>query len=147
MKNPMIISVLCALAWGTWPVLANLSKTSSTYITLIVSTVTALAVIAYFGFKGTLTAEIGQSLQSKPLGALMLPFAAGLLNVIGMILYGVLLSSNSGFDVTKYVTITTALLPAVTMIVGFLLIGQELSMQKVLGLSIIIFGIFVLNKA
>ncbi len=147
MKNPLILASLCALAWGTWPILANASKASSVYITSIVCAVTAVCAIAFYLLKGTFYSEISLVLNSGTNKMLFLPVLAGVLNVVGMIFYGMLLSSNSGFEVTKYVPISTALLPIVALVTGWLILSEPISTQKIIGILLATLGIYFINKS
>lgn len=72
---------------------------------------------------------------------------AGILNAIGMITYSYLLSSNSGFDVSKYVVMISALMPVGTVLFAWIILGEHISMQKILSILIIVSGVYFLQKS
>lgn len=145
MKNPLLMSLICALMWGVWPILTNISKASSSYISIMLGASTMFFVTVYFLFQSQLSTSIGEAYIGGT-KTFWLPVLAGLMNAVGIIVYGVMLSSHSGFDATKYIAITTAILPAIATISGVLFLDYKIDANKIIGLALACVGIYFLNK-
>lgn len=143
MKNPLILATLCGVVWGLWPVLARYSKVSPALITVFVVASTAIVSIGWIIYKGELNIN---TVGNSPANGILLVLLCGTINAIGMIAYGFLLSSSSGFDVSKYGTIATALIPFFMFIMSWLILKEPISTIKVLGMAMIIGGIYFLQK-
>ncbi len=148
MKSPLITALLVAAMFGIWPVFVRMSKASPTYINMMVSLFTLIIVWMYFSLKGNSFGEIQRTIGTSDTLQIYLPILAGVLNAVGIILYGQLLSSSSiGVDVTKYVPIATGALPVFTVIAGsFFLLGEEITWQKIIGVVSIAFGVYILGR-
>jgi len=72
---------------------------------------------------------------------------AGILNGIGMVTYSYLLSSGSGFDISKYVVMISSLMPVGTVLFAWIILGEHISMQKILSIVIIVVGVYFLQKS
>lgn len=144
----MITALLIAAMFGIWPVFARMSKASPAYINMMVSLFTLIIVWAYFAIKGNSFGEIQRTIGTSDSIQIYLPILAGILNAIGIILYGQLLSSSSiGLDVTKYVPISTGAMPVFTIIAGyFLLSSEQITWQKIVGVASIAFGVYILGR-
>lgn len=140
------MSFVCALVWGIWPVLTNVSKASASYISMMLSVSTAVFIVVYILFRSEVYVSISDAYSAPEQKTFWLPVLAGMLNAVGIILYSMLLSKDSGFDASKYVIIVTALLPVIVLITSYLLIGTQISYQKIIGILFICFGIYYINK-
>ena len=141
MKNPLFISFICAAMWGIWPTLAKISKMSPSVISVSLAVFTALSVILWLTFKKEMAFT---EVTSR---GMILVIICGMLNATGMILYGKLLSSHSGFDVSKYVGICTGLLPVFSLIVSWLILHENMTLQKIGGVALIFLGVYFLSTS
>lgn len=143
----MIMAITCSLVWGIWPILSAYSKASANYINLAISCITALFIIfALFFERQFISTTSSAIVPVEDPKMFWLPIVGGVLNGIGILLYGILLSKDSGFDSTKYVVIVTACLPAVAAVTGYFLLGWEITWQKVLGILMVITGVYMINR-
>jgi uncharacterized membrane protein len=76
----------------------------------------------------------------------MIIILAGIINGIGMIAYSLLLSSNSGFDISKYVVMISCLMPVGTTLFAWIILGEQVSAQKIISIVIIVAGVYLLQK-
>lgn len=143
MKNPLIMSLICALVWGLWPILANYSKASSVYISIVLTITTSIFSVVYFYARGENLLYVGENPDIK---MFLLPMIAGILNGVGMVFYSQILSGGAGLNITKYVVIVTALIPVVTVVAGYFLLENKISKENILGLVLVLFGIYFVNK-
>ncbi len=142
MKNPLLLSIICALSFS-WPVIAKASKVQPALITLIICITTAIGAMGWWYFKSK------SDFVSPPIPIRGLTFVivAGLLNSIGMVAYGFLVSSNLGVDVSIYVPITSALIILSTVLLSHFLLGEHITVQKIAGIAFLYGGIYLLQKS
>lgn len=141
MQNPLSLTILCVIVWSIWPSLAKLSKLPPSTITFFVCVVTALTAIIYMYFKNDIHLSNGSTTKG-----LMIIILAGIINGIGMIAYSSLLSSNSGFDISKYVVMISCLMPVGTTLFAWIILGEQVSIQKIISIVIIVAGVYLLQK-
>ena len=142
MQNPLHLTLICILVWCIWPSLAKLSKLPPATITLFICIVTALVAVIFMYIKNDI--QLSNGVTTRGVTIIVL---AGILNAIGMITYSYLLSSNSGFDVSKYVVMISALMPVGTVLFAWIILGEHISMQKILSILIIVSGVYFLQKS
>lgn len=144
--KPLLMSFICALVWGVWPILTSMSKASASYISMTLSVSTAVFIVTYFLFRSEVYTSISVAYNAPDQKTFWLPILAGILNAIGIVLYSMLLSKDSGLDPSKYVVIVTALLPVVVLVTAYLLIGTQVSWQKIFGIVLVCASIYYVNK-
>lgn len=141
MQNPLSLTIVCVIVWSIWPSLAKVSKLPPSTITFFVCVVTALTAVAYMYFKNDIHLSNGST--TKGIAVIIL---AGIINGIGMITYSSLLSSNSGFDISKYVVMISCLMPVGTTLFAWIILGEQVSTQKIISIVIIVAGVYLLQK-
>lgn len=117
-------------------------QTTPATITLFICIVTALVAVIFMYIKNDI--QLSNGVTTRGVTIIVL---AGILNAIGMITYSYLLSSNSGFDVSKYVVMISALMPVGTVLFAWIILGEHISMQKILSILIIVSGVYFLQKS
>lgn len=141
MQNPLTLTLTCVIVWSIWPNLAKVSKLQPATITFFICVVTALTAVVYMYLKKDIQISTG----ATPKGLTIIILAA-ILNGIGMVTYSSLLSSNSGFDISKYVVMISCLMPVATTLFAWIILKEHISMQKVFSIVIIISGVYLLQK-
>lgn len=139
MNNPLLLSTLSGFFFGVWPLVAANSKIPGALLTVLVSIGTTLTV--YLGQTKAVSTNIGNITVSG--GALLL--ALGVLNGIGIILYGKVLTMPTG-NTSSYVAMTFVVMTLVTVMAG-LFYGESLNLNKVIGAVLAIGAMWFLNKA
>lgn len=142
MNNPLGLTIICVLVWCIWPSLAKVSKLQPATITISICIVTAVTAVVMLYILGK--PNFSQSLTTKGTAIIIL---AGILNGIGMVMYSYLLSSGSGFDISKYVVMISSLMPVGTVLFAWIILGEHISMQKILSIVIIVVGVYFLQKS
>lgn len=142
MQNPLSLTLICVLVWCIWPSLAKMSKLQPSTITFFICVVTALTALVLMYAKKDI--QLSNGATTKGITIIIL---AGILNGIGMVTYSSLLSSGSGFDISKYVVMISALMPVGTIIFAKLILGEQISMQKIFSIVIIVVGVYLLQKS
>ncbi len=143
MNNPLSYTLLCVIVWCLWPSLAKMSKLQPATITFFICVFTALTAVMFLLFKNQINLT-GEGVTTK--GVVIIIIAA-VLNGIGMITYSSLLSSGSGFDISKYVVMISCLMPVGTIIFASILLGEHISIKKIVSIMIIVGGVYMLQKS
>ncbi|HBB04280.1 TPA: hypothetical protein DCZ39_05310 [Patescibacteria group bacterium] len=87
---------------------------------------------------------LGQQKLYLPIKHIGLALLIGLINGLGMYFYTKIISTNQA---GLYVSIVSACMPALALILGFLIMGQPtITMTKVLGMMVVIVGIWLIVK-
>ena len=142
MQNPLALTLICVTVWCLWPSLAKVSKLQPSTITFCICIITAVVAIAVLFAMRKVNLSAGTTTRGITIITL-----AGILNAVGMVTYSYLLSSSSGFDVSKYVVMISALMPVGTVLFAWIILGEHISMQKVFSIMIIVAGVYFLNKS
>ncbi len=142
MNNPLSLTIICVIVWCIWPSLAKVSKLQPTTITFFICVVTALTALIFMYVKKDIQLSTGTTTRG-----VMIIVVAGILNGIGMVTYSSLLSSSSGFDISKYVVMISCLMPVGTTLAAWIILGEHISMQKIFSIVIILSGVYFLQKS
>lgn len=142
MNNPLSLTIICVAVWCIWPSLAKISKLQPSTITFSICVVTAITAVIMLYVLGK--PQLFKVATSKGIAVIIL---AGVLNGVGMVTYSYLLSSRSGFDISKYVVMISSLMPVGTVLFAWIILGEHISMQKVLSIVIIVVGVYFLQKS
>ena len=142
MNNPLSLTIICVIVWCIWPSLAKVSKLQPTTITFFICVVTALTALIFMYVKKDIQLSTGTTTRG-----VMIIVVAGILNGIGMVTYSSLLSSSSGFDISKYVVMISWLMPVGTTLAAWIILGEHISMQKIFSIVIILSGVYFLQKS
>ncbi len=142
MSNPLGLTIICVIVWCIWPSLAKISKLQPSTITFSICVITAItAVILLY------TIGKPQLFEGATRKGIMIITLAGVLNAVGMVTYSYLLSSGSGFDISKYVVMISSLMPVGTVLFAWIILGEHISLQKIFSIIIIVVGVYFLQKS
>jgi drug/metabolite transporter (DMT)-like permease len=138
MKIQILFSILTALCLGGWPLIARFSKLPSIWVTVMVAigTVT-VALFAFF----TKTS----SSESLPITFIAIGLLAGIVNGLGIFFYGKLIGT-SGWEISRIVPMTFALMVLVAGLGGSLVFGEPITFRKLIGLLTVIISVFLLSS-
>ena len=137
MNNPWLFTIITALGFGGWPLVARYAGLPPITTSLVVSGSTFLFVLA-----AALSPMF--KLDSAPSGLLMLGLLAGAINGIGFIAYTFLVSNQQWASV--YIPITLTLMIAIIALGGVIFFQDSVSLNKVLGWTFAAIGIWLLTK-
>lgn len=124
MKNPLLISIICALSWSIWPMLAKFSKLGSSQLTIIVISVTAISGIIFY-----ITKDKFELKEFTSTGVLIC-IVAGMFDVTGMIMYGNLLNSANNNNLAVYLPILSGMLQIFYVIFAWLILNEKITTQQ-----------------
>ena len=136
MNNPILLSVFSALTFAAWPIISRFSGLPGIWVSLTMSVGTLIAVIV-----GKMFFPGGDAIYTK---AIALGILAGAVNGAGIIAFG-LITSNKNWDISIYIPMTFGVMLALASISGIVLLGESLSPQKIIGVLVIIFGIYLIR--
>ncbi len=140
--NPTSLTLTCVTVWSLWPSLAKASKLPPSSITFFVCVISASNALIYMYLRNDIQLSNGATTKG-----VMLIMLAGVLNGIGMVTYGSLLSSTSGFDISKYVVMISCLMPVGTTLFAWMILGEQVNAQKIASIAIIVAGVYLLQKS
>ena len=135
MKNPLFLSICCAVVWSIWPILGKFSKLSGPQLTIIVISTTAIGgIIYYFTRKQFEFSDVTAS-------GVIICLIAGILNVTGMIMYGNLLNNANNYNLAVYLPILSGILQILFVVFAWLILKEKISTQQ----GLYILGIVVFS--
>ena len=135
--NNIFYCIIAALCFAIWPILVKKTGSPNNQISaILVMIFTAIPTIIFLVSKG-------QNL-SLPWKYTLLAIGIGLINGFGMFFY---IKGISTPQPGLYVGITATLMPIFGLVLGFLITGQpEINMTKILGIMIVIIGMYYIMK-
>ena len=143
--NPIILCVVCALTFGVWPTLAKYTNLSTGTIATIVSGSTFLFVAIISQLNTNIRQEIRADFEVSPSKVFLLLIFAGMINAVGMVIYGYLLDNNNGLETSKIVPTISALVPVFSIISAVILLSEGFTLQKFVAVCILVIGIILLT--
>lgn len=137
--NPLLLrAIAAAIVWGIWPlVLSKYAKGPwAMSIMMMVSTLwVAISVM--------MQKQIGATKDVSWLYVALIPIVCGCLNGIGIKQYDAMFQApHPG----TWITITVALLPCVTFILGVILFNDASSLKNWIGVVAVVGGIYLLSS-
>ncbi len=131
----IVLTVGSAVLFGIWPMVMRLSGVDKSWASI------ALAVGLLSGaFVSFIFAPVNPLRYSQR--AVSVALMAGLMNGIGMLAFNKLLAIG---DISKYVTINYALLPALSFLSGVIILREPLTLKKSIGIIAAIIGAALLS--
>ncbi|EKD25132.1 MAG: hypothetical protein ACD_80C00114G0005, partial [uncultured bacterium (gcode 4)] len=125
-----------AICFAIWPILIGRSGSPNTTSSTIW--------VMFFTILPMFFSALGQQKLYLPIKHIGLALLIGLINGLGMYFYTKIISTNQA---GLYVSIVSACMPALALILGFLIMGQPtITMTKVLGMMVVIVGIWLIVK-
>lgn len=137
MQNSLVVSLFCAFGFGIWPIIAGFSKLPFHWVTIIVGGISFIICIIY--------SFLTQQITTPQITPFMLCSLGGILNGIAFLFYGILIQ-REGIGATKYVAIIAALVPVVAIIGGVMILKNPINSKIILGISLIMVGVYLLNS-
>lgn len=139
MNPSLLLAIASGFLFGFWPLIAANAKVPASWLTLLVSMGTTSMV--YLGQAKSVNTHIGS--LTLPNSSLLI--GLGLLNGLGIILYGKLLTAATG-NTSGYIAMTFVVMTLVAS-VGGAFYGEPLNTNKVIGAFLAIGSVWFLNKA
>lgn len=136
MDNGIVLCLVTALGFGTWPLIARWSGVGSAWITAIVSCVTAITVICLEPPK----------FSAMPTGKVtVLLLAAGFINGIAWLAYGRLVADEE-LQISRLAPAVSMIMIAVLAIGGVIIFGEEITLKKMMGVVCAVLATWLLTK-
>lgn len=135
--NPAKTSMIIALCWSAWPILARYAKVTSVWITAGVGVSSALTVLFILWFMGKLELPVTSTEQKA------LIVTAGILNAIGFLLYGDLMNIKGA---TQYIILLMVIIPILTYGASCVVFQEKFVLQKVVALVAVVGGMYYFLK-
>ncbi|MBI4712876.1 MAG: EamA family transporter [Planctomycetes bacterium] len=138
-SNIILLLILTALLWGVTPIIEKRAlQGAEPFIGLIFRnmTVTFILVIAVLA-----TGKIKEVLNTSPRTMLLFAFTGVTAGLLAMLTYFAALKLGA----TSKVVPVTATYPLVTVILGVLILGEQVTLMRVIGTILIIAGIWLVH--
>ena len=135
-QNPFFLSLVTAIGFGGWPLVARAIGIPPFGIAVILSIGTVAAVTAVGPLMFT-----WDTVSRK---MVYIGLIAGAINGVSFLAYSRLVSSTE-WDISTYVPIATALMLIIPVIGGPLFLNETLTMNKVVGTISILIGVYLLR--
>ena len=135
-QNPFFLSLVAAVGFGGWPLVARAAGIPPFGIAVILSIGTVAAVTAVGPIMFTWDAVTKKMIY---VGLL-----AGLINGVSFLAYSKLVS-NPAWDISTYVPLAIALMLIIPVIGGPIFFGECLTGNKILGVIAILVGVYLIR--
>tara|TARA_B100000073_G_scaffold131400_1_gene107593 strand:+ start:348 stop:782 length:435 start_codon:yes stop_codon:yes gene_type:complete len=136
--NSNLLALIVAAIWGLAPIFEKMSlKELNPMLVLFVRFVLVSCLILPF----YLTSNSLSSILSLSFKNILLILIPGVLAVLGIYLY---FNALMGSSASKIVPLT-AIYPLFTCFYGYLFLKEQITIETIIGTSLIIIGVFVLN--
>ena len=137
-SNSNLLALIVAAIWGLAPIFEKMSlKELNPMLVLFVRFVLVSCLILPF----YLTSNSLSSILSLSFKNILLILIPGVLAVLGIYLY---FNALMGSSASKIVPLT-AIYPLFTCFYGYLFLKEQITIETIIGTSLIIIGVFVLN--
>ena len=128
MWQPVLLSILAALGFGGWPLIARWSQASPAWINVVLTVTTGVFVA--LALAKDLVGPTKPSLTA--LGLLTL---AGAINALGFLAYGKVIG-NPQWEISRFLPLVVITMTLVTGLGGILFFGEAVTGRKLLGLML-----------
>ncbi|MBI4437570.1 EamA family transporter [Candidatus Uhrbacteria bacterium] len=136
MNNGLILCLMTAVGFGSWPMIARFAGTNNAWTGFLVMGGTAFLCAIFY------RQELSAVPSSHTLGLLAL---AGIANGIGMIAYTRLITDQQ-FGMSSYAPAALTLMVVFVTIVGALIFREPFPATKLLGLCLAVAGTWLMVK-
>lgn len=137
-SNPTTLVLLTGIAGGVWPVLMRYSALSPLAVATFVSVTSAIIVLT--AGKHIIPGGNTTELTFQPV---VIAIVSALLNTIAFLSYSKLIS-HSEWDISQYLPVALALMLIVPAFAGMCFLGEAFTFRKISGITIMIFGMYLL---
>jgi len=135
MDKLLISSSFVAFAFATWPVITRVAKIPSIWTAILINLGTVI--IAFVVWKLKYATEFPSTTM------VAIGLGAGLLNGAGFLVYSVLFTQ---YPVSTVITLIDIMIPIIALIIGWLFLKEPLTAQKIIGVIVACFGIYLITK-
>lgn len=136
MQGTFFYTLFIAFAFAFWPIMVRFGNIPAIWSAIIINASTTILAIAYLFYKG----------NSVPnLKMFLIGIFAGLLNGVAFLIYTNLLSNNN-MSASVIVTIITIMVPVFVTILGVLLFKEDITVYRVIGITLAILGVYFIYK-
>ncbi len=136
MNTGLMLVLLTAIGFGTWPIVSRFSGANNAWIAVSVMSVTAvLAAVSHM-------TKLSHMPQSKGLAALL---AASVLHAIGFIAFSKLVADPQ-FGTSSYVPAAMTSMIAVTVLGGVIVFQEPFNWSKGVGIAFSLMGAWLLTR-
>jgi drug/metabolite transporter (DMT)-like permease len=148
MKNQTTLIALAAICWGIMPVLIRKSGLPTGLVGTVFAVLSGLLIVMYVGTSTQHQVEFKQALSAGNVTVftVSLIVIGAILSGIGSIAYYELFSKINGFKIAEFLPRTSSLVPLITFIGSFLFLKEPITRNQIIGMGLIICGIFTINK-
>lgn len=132
MNSPIVLAVVSAAMYGTWPLVARFAPISPAWMSIILALATgAISTVALPG-AATPSAK-----------AVAIIAAAGVMNGIGMLAYSKIIGTN-GVELSKVLPMIMVLMPVFTVIGSWIVFGDLMTAKKIAGVMMALAAVYLL---
>ncbi len=137
MNNALFFCLIAGFCFGTWPLVAKYSNLNAFWVAFLVplGTTIFISLVALPKLSNT------SSLTTK---AVAICLIAGVLNGIGILAYGKIIS-NTNWDISKYVSTTAILMICFTAIGALFMFKEPFTTQKTIGFLFAVAAVWLLS--
>lgn len=137
----VVYAIISMMLWGLWGVLLKLAERSANWLTVYVASSIAAFAAALLNAI-ILSRAMDSRVKLDPSGGLLIALIAGILGNLGYLFFMLSLArGNAGL-----VVILTGLYPVVTVALSVMLLEEQLTMPKVLGVILALIAIILLSS-
>jgi drug/metabolite transporter (DMT)-like permease len=129
---PIFLVALSSIGFGGWPIGARAANTTPAWTNVILMVTTAVLMIGYNG-----KALLHEPITGKQV-VVMVGVAA--LNSAALIGFGVLIQKYP-----QYIPIAQALMPVVTVVGSWLILGETLCARQIVGIVVVAVGVYLIR--
>ena len=130
--------MMAAIGFGAWPLIARYASLGGSATALLISLGTLFPVVIGLKFLPFAHAQM-------PIRAILIGLLAGAVNGAGFLAYSRIIS-NRDLDFSVYVPIMVLLSMFVTTAGSVILFGEKISLDKVIGLILMLLSIYFLSR-
>lgn len=135
-QNPFFLSLVAALGFGGWPLIARAVGIPPFGIAVILSIGTVAAVTAVGPMMFTWSAVSRKMIY--------VGLIAGVINGISFLAYSKLIA-NTEWDISVYIPLVITLMLLIPVIGGPIFFGESISLNKALGVTSILIGVYLIR--
>lgn len=137
----LIYAITSMVLWGLWGFLLKIAERGSDWLTVYVfSSIAAFATALLNAM--ILSRTAGSKVKLDPSGGILIALIAGILGNLGYLFFMLSLTrGNAGLVVTL-----TGLYPIITIVLSVMLLGEQLSVMKAIGIILALIAMALLSS-
>ncbi|KKT43680.1 MAG: hypothetical protein UW32_C0001G0272 [Candidatus Wolfebacteria bacterium GW2011_GWE2_44_13] len=134
--HPLTQCLVCAVGFGIWPILRQYYGLP---VGLAMSIMSVVQFFVVLGFSNFSPAPLVQ-------GTVLFVLFGAIPSGVAIFCYGLLLDQGKGV-VTTWLPVMAVMVPIVMVIGGVLLLGETMTMQKIIGVGVACYSIYLLSTS